>query len=110
VRYDAGMSRFLVTAALANVLADGIPAEICYLPEGEHKITPFVNGKAKEITVRVPAAKGAAIAAALQSSLDERNTSNVRPWFDFEHKGGASSALPKPGARRHMPLPLHCNS
>jgi len=71
------------------------PAEICYLPEGDSEITPFVDGKAQAITVKVAAASGIAIAATLQAALAERQKANVRPWFDFEHKGGASSALPQ---------------
>lgn len=85
----------LITAALASAFPDGVPDEIVYMPEGEHTITPWVDGKPKTITVKVPAARGAAIAAVLQASLAEREKSNVRPWFDFEHKNGAASALPK---------------
>jgi|GEM_PF-1128067 len=90
-----GMSHRLITA-FANLLPDGgIPTEIVYLPEGTNKITPYVDGKAQTITVNVPADKGAAIAASLQAALVKRQADNVRPWFDFEHKGGASSAFPK---------------
>lgn len=85
----------LITAALASAFADGVPNEICYIPEGESKITPFVNGKAKEITVKVPREKGEAITARLQAALADRQKSNVRPWFDFEHKNGVAAALPK---------------
>lgn len=85
----------LISASLASALGDGVPNEIVYMPEGSHTITPWVDGKPKTITVHVPAAKGAAIAAVLQASLVEREKSNVRPWFDFEHKNGAASALPK---------------
>lgn len=88
--------RNLITAAIASALPDeGIPAEIVYLPEGEHRITPYVNGKAESVTVNVPPARGAEIAASLQGALDRRQKANVRPWFDFEHKAGAASALPK---------------
>lgn len=85
----------LISASLASALGDGVPNEIVYMPEGSHTITPWVDGKPKTITVHVPAAKGPAIAAVLQASLAEREKSNVRPWFDFEHKNGAASALPK---------------
>ena len=86
---------FLISAALASAFAEGVPSEIVYIPEGEHTITPWVDGKPKTITVKVPADKGPAIAAMLQAALAKREKSNVRPWFDFEHKGGAASALPK---------------
>jgi phage I-like protein len=86
--------RVLISAALANALGSGLPDEIVYLPEGEHQITPWVDGKPRPITVKVPAARGAAIAASLQAALDDRMKSNVRPWFDFEHKRGVASALP----------------
>ena len=85
----------LISAALASAFAEGVPSEIVYIPEGEHTITPWVDGKPKTITVKVPADKGPAIAATLQAALAKREKSNVRPWFDFEHKGGAASALPK---------------
>jgi phage I-like protein len=84
----------LVTA-FASILPDGgLPNEIVYLPEGSHTITPYVDGKAQTITVNVEAAKGSDIAATLQTALDQRKQSNVRAWFDFEHKGGKASALP----------------
>jgi hypothetical protein len=82
-----------MTAAIEGA-DSGVPGEIVYLPEGEHDITPTVNGKAKRITVKVPAAKGAAIAASLQAALEKRQGGNVRPWFDFEHKSGKASAIP----------------
>ena len=65
------------------------------MPEGEHRITPYVNGKAQSVTVKVPVARGVQIAASLQAALDRRKQANVRPWFDFEHKAGVASALPK---------------
>lgn len=81
-----------ITAALGEV--KDAPSEVVYLPEGIHTITPFVDGKPQEVTVNVSPEKGEAIAASLQASLAQRNTQNVRPWFDFEHKGGAASAIP----------------
>lgn len=89
-----GMS-FLITAAFASLIPDGAPGEIVYIPEGCHQINPTVNGKPKAITVDVSAAKGVQIAASLQAALADRQQSNVRPWFDFEHKAGASSGLPQ---------------
>jgi phage I-like protein len=85
----------LISAALANALGSGLPEEIVYLPEGDHQIKPWVDGKPQEVTVKVLASRGAEIAASLQSALDGRMKSNVRPWFDFEHKRGVASALPK---------------
>ena len=86
----------LIQAALVSALnaEAGLPSEIVFLPEGEHHITPSVNGKAQRITVKVPADKGASIATKLQASLADRQKQNVRPWFDFEHKGGKASAIP----------------
>lgn len=84
----------LIQAAMTSAIADGLPSEVVYLPEGEHTITPMVNGKAKQITVRIPADKGASIAASLQAALVTRQAGNVRPWFDFEHKAGKAAALP----------------
>lgn len=86
----------LIHAAMTSAIAaeSDVPSEIVYLPEGEHDITPTVNGKAKRIKVRVPADKGEAIAAKLQAALADRQKQNVRPWFDFEHKSGKASAIP----------------
>jgi hypothetical protein len=85
----------LISASIASILPLGVPDEVVYLPEGVHDITPTVNGKPQRITVRIPAEIGESIAAALQASLSERQKANVRPWFDFEHKQGKASAIPK---------------
>lgn len=87
-------TRQLISALASAIPTGDAPREIVYLPEGRHDITPRVNGVARKITVIVPPEKGEAIAASLQSSLDERSAQNVRPWFDFEHKHGAASAIP----------------
>lgn len=87
--------RTLISAALAAAIGDGAPDEIVYMPEGEHEITPWVDGKPQPVTVKVPAGRGVEIAASFQKALEARQKSNVRPWFDFEHKRGAASALPK---------------
>ena len=55
--------RNLITAFASALPAEGIPTEIVYLPEGEHRITPFVDGKAKAITLKVPAVRRAYPAA-----------------------------------------------
>jgi phage I-like protein len=93
----AGIARgmnSLVTAIAAD--ATGSPlAEIVYMPEGVHTITPYVDGVAKTITVCIPPERGEEIAYRLQASLARRHENNVRPWFDFEHKNGTASALPK---------------
>lgn len=85
----------LIASALSSPLGDSLPTEIVYIPEGEHRIHPTVNGKPKAVTVKVPVERGSEIAAALQSALEKRKGSNVRPWFDFEHKAGKASALPQ---------------
>lgn len=81
-----------ITAALGAV-ADA-PGEVVYLPEGIHTITPYVDGKPQKVTVNVSPEMSESIAATLQASLAKRQESNVRPWFDFEHKGGKASAIP----------------
>jgi phage I-like protein len=88
----------LITAAFASSLASiggEPPAEIVYLPEGDHQITATVDGKPKTINVKVPAARGADIAQRLQSSLAERHSGNVRPHLAFQHQVGAASGIPK---------------
>ena len=85
----------LVTCISATQLPPSAPAEIVFIPEGENTINPFVDGKAKKITVRVPAHKGHEIAARMQTALQRRQGNTVRPFLDFEHKNGSASALPK---------------
>jgi hypothetical protein len=92
------MKTSLITAALASSLAsvgNEPPAEIVFLPEGEHQITATVDGAPKTITVKVPAFKGPEIAQRLQSSLAERHAGNVRPHLAFQHQVGAASGTPK---------------
>lgn len=74
---------------------DGAPTTIVYIPEGDHVITPTVDGRPGTVTVRVPPARGQEIAAHLQNDLDKRKGQNVRAWFDFDHQPGPASALPQ---------------
>lgn len=88
----------LVTAALASSLVSiggEPPSEILFLPEGEHEITPTVDGKPKTIRVKVPAARGQEITARLQAALAERLAGQVRPHLAFQHQTGAASGIPK---------------
>lgn len=72
------------------------PASIVYIPEGEHEITPLVNGKPKKITVKLHASNGEKVATVFQQALEARNAQTVRPIFDFDHKNsGPASAIPK---------------
>ena len=85
----------LISAGFRTPLPiDGAPTSIVYIPEGISDITPFVDGKAKRITIDLPASKGVAIAAKLQMDLEKRQGENVRPWVDFEHKAGKSAGNP----------------
>lgn len=85
------MSKKLITSAHSLVTAIAFeggegakaPAEIVYLPEGSHKISPL--SQKDGITVHVPAEKGEAIAAALNADLQKRMGDQVKPWTDFEH-------------------------
>jgi phage I-like protein len=78
-----GMTRTLITAIASAIPAGSAPAEIVFIPEGRHTITPLTHPQG--VTVNVPSAKGEAIAATLQVDLDKRLGENVKPWFDFEH-------------------------
>lgn len=84
----------LIQSAMALSVA-GAPDEIVYLPEGEHQISATVDGKPKTVLAKVPVDRGQEIATSLQDTLEKRQQQNVRPWFDFEHKRGVASALPK---------------
>ncbi|MBK1884764.1 hypothetical protein JIN85_20295, partial [Luteolibacter pohnpeiensis] len=87
--------KLLISAASFQPLPDAVPTEIVYIPEGEHAIHPTVDGKPKEITVKVPPQRGAAIAASLQADLSRRLADNVRPIIDFDHKHrGPAAGIP----------------
>lgn len=75
------MTRELITALACALPDEGAPAEIVFIPEGSHKLTP--KSHPKGISVNVPAEQGEAIAAAFNRDLAKRG--NVKAWFDFEH-------------------------
>lgn len=86
----------IVTALDSKLPEAGEVAHIVYIPEGMHNITPSVDGVAKNVSVNISPDQGEAIAQAMQASLDDRLTQNVRPYFDFDHNDtGPAAALPQ---------------
>lgn len=73
---------------------DGVKTDIVYIPEGEHVITPSVNGKPKEITCRLSPDRGEEVAALFQDQLSKLNGKNVKPFLDFGHEEGKSAGEP----------------
>lgn len=71
----------LITALACALPDDGAPAEIVFLPEGAHRLTP--KSHPKGIAVHLPADQGEAVAAAFNRDLAKRG--NVKAWLDFEH-------------------------
>ena len=66
-----------------------------YIPEGEHGITPTVDGKPGSIVSKVAAERGEMIVEALNKSLSKRKAKNVRAIIDFDHKDeGPAAAIP----------------
>lgn len=87
----------LLSAGMATPLGSSkeAPAEIVYIPEGVHDITPSVDGEPGRVTVKVPPDQGKAIAARLQASLVERLAGPVRPHLDFDHAHtGPAAGIP----------------
>jgi phage I-like protein len=80
----------LVSAASIDLEGE-TPAEIIYFPKGDWRIKPVVNGKAKEVSVKVDQS----VASVLQADLNRRLKDTVRPYAAFDHKPGAASFLPK---------------
>jgi Mu-like prophage I protein len=80
----------LVSAASIDLEGE-TPAEIIYFPKGDWRIKPVVNGKAKEVSVKVDES----VASVLQADLNRRLKDTVRPYAAFDHKPGAASFLPK---------------
>ena len=87
--------------AICNALpTDGVPSEICYIPEGKRQIFP--QSHPKGVWVNLPADQGQAIAARFDGQLQELLKANVKPWIDFEHTGRFPSAG-RPTAFRYEP-------
>lgn len=85
----------LITASFSSPVAKDAPGEIVYIPAGSSKINATVNGKPKEVTVNVTAARGEEIASKLQAALSSRLESTVRPRLAFDHaKTGPASGHP----------------
>jgi phage I-like protein len=80
-----------IVSAASIDLEGETPAEIIYFPKGDWRIRPVVNGKAKEVSVKVDQS----VASVLQADLNRRLKDTVRPYAAFDHKPGAASFLPK---------------
>lgn len=65
----------------ANATA-GAPAEIVFIPEGRHRLTP--KSHPAGVLVHLPPERGDAIAAIFNADLAKRG--GIRAWFDFEHR------------------------
>lgn len=76
------MDPVLITGGhFSEIPAGTAPAEIVFLPEGRHKLTP--QSHPKGIDIHLPAERGAQVAAAFNADLAKRG--GVKAWFDFEH-------------------------
>src|SRR6266404_1879570 len=84
-------SQFLITSEYSVPLNGEPPAEVMYMPAGQATIHPSVNGEPRQISVTVTERT----ADVLQAELDQLLVGNVRPYIDFDHKGGAAAAIPK---------------
>lgn len=73
--------------------AGGLPDEIQWMPPGRHTITPYVDGKPKEVTIIVDAQLAERVAGQLSAlrAAAERGEGDV-PFLDFNHEDGAASA------------------
>jgi hypothetical protein len=65
--------------------------EIMYLPAGTASVYASVNGSPQTVEVHV----NALTARLLQSDLEELLGAQVKPFIDFDHKGGGAAADPK---------------
>ena len=72
-----------ITARSANeiVFSGEPPADIQWMPAGEHKITASKNGEPAELTVQV----SEEIVVALNKSLEEIKAQGFEAYFDFNH-------------------------
>jgi Family of unknown function (DUF6582)/Mu-like prophage I protein len=88
---DKDKAESSIVSAASIDLEGETPAEIIYFPKGDWRIKPVVNGKAKEVSVKVDES----VASVLQADLNRRLKDTVRPYAAFDHKPGAASFLPK---------------
>ena len=68
-----------------------LDTSIVYLPEGKHRISATVGGKAKTVDVEIDARIGASFA----EDLTKRLAQNVRPFAGFDHEQGPASFIPR---------------
>ena len=73
--------------------APSLPAEIQWMPPGEHTITAFKNGEPTEMKIKVTAQTTSVVANALQD-YNGRVAAGTedRPYFDFNHDDAEASA------------------
>lgn len=83
-------SESVVYAAASQTLGDPTDS-IVFLPKGEWKINPSVNGKSDSVEVMVDEDT----AKVLQESLETRLKDTIRPHASFDHRPGPASFLPK---------------
>ncbi len=94
--------RDAVTARVSLPFAEGAPGWLMWMPGGTHEITASRRGQPITLTMAV----GPEDAAAMQRSLrDHLAGGRQRPFFDFDHSGGAASAWPVEFAWREAPEP-----
>lgn len=89
------MNPILVQAQLSTALIPGaqLPTDIQWMPPGRHTITPFVNGKPRQLTITVDATLAAKFATRLREMWSRAEAGQGdEPYFDFNHQeaGGAS--------------------
>ncbi len=89
-------------AAIGFTAGPEPPAEIMYMPVGEHELHASRSGR--PVTVRVQVDPRAA--TALQESLSAHLAATAqRPYFDFDHEDKAASAWPLGFTWREIPAP-----
>jgi len=88
---DKAESSLVVSAAATTTFDGQAPEAIVYMPRGDWRISPKVNGEPKEITVTVDQNT----AATLQSDFEKRLAQPVRPTGGFDHKPGKASFIPR---------------
>ncbi|MFO1461879.1 MAG: phage protease [Verrucomicrobiota bacterium] len=86
-RLQGAQPQILNSAAGAD-----LPGDIQWMPPGTHRIVPFVDGAAKEVTITVGPEFAATVAAQLRdmrakAALGEGDL----PYLDFNHEDGAAA-------------------
>jgi hypothetical protein len=91
----SALTQARLTGALPSLVSEGatLTEDIQWMPPGEAKITPFVDGQAKTITIKVDERVADVVAREVEAMRTEATARKGDfPYLDFNHEDGEASA------------------